>query len=162
MFLTFDPKAALEQFLPTHPKEMCQNAACGCVSQAGSRHCGCGPGCRCNVVTLTVVTKGRQHPFFGQGSKFCFAWTAGGVTHLNGETLEVRLGSKILIEHRSAEHPFYLSSTPEGAGKGLALTPRIVVPTLLAFDNPDAFPETVWASCAFHPYMGFPVHILKP
>lgn len=116
---------------------MCRNKVCH------RDDCPC-ENCEYNVFNITVERKTPQHPYFGNGSDKGYS-----INGIEDAELHLNTRTEYLINYNDKEHPFYISSDPEGKGKG-RLSKDITTPTIISFDRPG----TYYYACSKHPYMG--------
>jgi len=105
---------------------------------------------------VRVAEKTRNHPWYGKGSSLCYV--------IDGEeSKELRLmrGAQYRFSLEAEGHPFYLSSSEEGAGEGSLMgMMKPVERGNLDILVSSELPERMYYQCHRHLYMGGRVRVV--
>lgn len=114
--------------------------------------------------TFTVTTKAKTaaHPYSGVGHDE--GWVIDGV---EGKELTLVRGTTYTFQLQNVAefHPFYISTSPVGAGAGpynSGVTGAPATGNNIVTFTPDASaPDLLWYQCGFHPNMGWKMNIVN-
>lgn len=112
--------------------------------------------------TITLASKSSEHPYSGQGHPSAYVLDgaqAPGVTLVRGRTYTFQLSGV------SGAHPFYLSTSSEGAGaapfaggvSGNGATGNGSVTITV----PMSAPDVLWYQCQNHSFMGWRMNVVS-
>lgn len=103
------------------------------------------------AIAVTVGLKPPTHPFFNEGSKYCYF-----LNELPGVTLTLTPGAEYIFDINTPGHPFYFTLSEQGGSEDKDPLPGFD-PTekgTVSFVMPDDYPPDFYYQCKIHAYMG--------